>query len=276
MFKQFFVHSAQALALAGNAQSPALPTNISASADFEIYSQVASAIDRRARVTIQDSGSGRAWHDNPAVSLGAWFGDGRRPFHLPVSKIVKRNSQISTIITDESGAANQIRLAWIGAKLFARPPFPRPEYVAREAFTMTAPFVAAAVDPAGRGVIPANSPGLFNFRFQDDADFEIRKLSILYDLAIPAALDSVATIFLKDESSPYDLMDRPIPVESLGGCRTVDPQPAGFFPFIMRTPMLMKGGSLLSTVVNNLDTVNALTMRVSIHGAKLYRSAPVR
>jgi hypothetical protein len=276
MFKQFFVHSAQALALGAGTTSAVQRTNISRQADFEIVSQVATAIDRRARVTVEDSGSGRRWHDAPALSVGAWFGDGRRPFHLPISKLVKRGSVVTSTITDESGAANQIRLAWIGAKLFARPPFPRPEYVAREAFSLTAPFVAVAVDPAGVGTIAANGTGNFNYRFQDDADFEIRKLTILYDLAIPAAQDSVATIFLKDESLPYDLMDRPIPVESLGGCRTVDPQPAGFHPFVLRTPMLMQSGSLLSVVVNNLDAVNALTMRVSIHGAKLYRSAPIR
>ena len=274
MFKDFFVYSAQALALGASGQT-LQRTNISEQADFEIVSQVATAIDRRARVSVQDSGSGRQWHDSP-VALGAWFGDGRRPFHLPVSKIVKRGSVLQSTIVDESAAANQIRLGWIGAKLFARPPFPRPEYVAREAFTLTAPFVAAAVDPAGQGTIAANGTGIFNFRFQDDADFEIRKLAILYDLAIPATQDTVATILLKDESAQYQLMDRPIPVESLGGCRFVDAQPAAFFPFVLRTPKLMQKGSVLSIQVNNQDAVNALTMRVSIHGAKLYRSAPIR
>jgi hypothetical protein len=274
MFKDFFIYSAQAIALAGAGQT-VQRTNISEQADFEIVSHVASAIDRRARVSLQDSGSGRQWHDAP-VGLGAWFGDGRRPFHLPVSKIIKRGAVLQSTIVDESGAANQIRLAFIGAKLFARPPFPRPEYVAREAFTLTAPFIAAAVDPAGQGTIAANGIGIFNLRFQDDADFEIRKLAILYDLAIPAALDTVATILLKDESAQYQFMDRPIPVESLGATRFVDPQPAGFFPFVMRTPKLMQGGSVLSVTVANQDAVNALSMRVSIHGAKLYRSAPVR
>ena len=276
MFKDFFIYSAQPPAVLAGAAAPTQLTNISAQADFEIVSQVATAIDRRARVRIQDSGSGRTWHDIPSVGLGAWFGDGRRPFHLPVSKIIKRGSVISTDVTDESGAANRVRIAWIGAKLFPRPPFPRPEYVAREAFTVTAPFVAAAVDPAGVGTIAANGVGTFNIRIPDGADFEIRKLAIGYDLAIPAALDTVATILLKDESGGYTFMDRPIPVESLGGSRFVDPQPAGFFPFIMRTPKLMAAGSVLSIVVNNQDAVNALTIRVSIHGAKLYRSAPVR
>jgi hypothetical protein len=276
MFKDFYIYSAQPAAVAGGAAAPTALTNISGQADFEIVSQVATAIDRRVRVQIQDSGSGRTWHDKPSVSLAAWFGDGRQPFHLPVSKILKRGSVISTDITDESGANNRVRLAWIGAKLFPRPPFPRPEYVAREAFTLTVPFVAAAVDRDGLGTIAANGVGVQPIRIPDGADFEIRKLAIGYDLAIPAGLDTVATILLKDEGGQYQFMDRPIPVESLGGSRFVDPHPAGFFPFVMRTPRLMEGGSVLSVTVNNLDAANALTMRVSFHGAKLYRSAPIR
>ncbi len=276
MFKDFFIHSAQFLALGAGATSPVQPTTISEQSDFEVVSQVATAIDRRARVTIQDSGSGRQWHDTPAVSVAGWFGDGRRPFHLPVSKILKGGSVISSTITNESGAPNQLRLAFIGAKLFARPPIPRSEFVARESFTYTVAFVAAATDPAGLGTIAANGVGNGNIRFQDDAHYEIRKLTITHDLAIPAAQDTVATIMLRDENGPYNLMDRAIPVESLGATRTVDPEPAGFFPFIMRTPKLMKGGSLLSVQVNNQDAVNALSLRISIHGAKLYRSAPIR
>jgi hypothetical protein len=44
----------------------------------------------------------------------------------------------------------------------------------------------------------------------------------------------------------------------------------------MRTPKLMQGGSVLSITIANQDAVNALSMRVSVHGARLYRSAPVR
>lgn len=272
MFHDFFIYSAEALALAGNGEQT-FRTNIDQDADFEIYENAASAISRNFRTRTVESSSGRQLHDAPLPGAG-FYGDGRRPFPLPVSKRIKRASTLLTTIRDESGVANQVRLAYIGAKIFKRRPFPVPEYVAREFFAYTAPFIPVATDPEGVGAILANGTGIFNIRIQEDADFEIRSLTIVHDIAIPAASDSVATIAFADETYSYRFMDRPIPVENLGGARIVDVSPAGFFPFRLRVPKLLRRASTLSVTVRNLDPANPLQMRVTFYGAKLYTSLP--
>ena len=274
MFKDFFIYSAEALAI-GASTTVVVNTNLSEDADFEIVKQVASAISRNGRVDLFESSSGRKFNDRP-VALAAWFGDGRRPFVLPVTKRLPGPCVLTSTITDESAAPNQVRLAFIGAKLFARPPFPLPNYVAREAYTYTAPFVAVAVDPQGAGVIPAGGILPYAIRIQDDADFQIRALTIAYDIAIPAASDCVATVMIKDENTQRNLMDRPIPVESLGASRIADAQPSGFFPFLLPTPKLLQHGSVLTVTVANQDAANALSIRISVHGTKLYAARPIR
>ena len=112
MFRDFFIYSAEVLASVALAQTAAR-TNIDADADFEIYSQTATAIDRRVRVTQIESSSGRQMQDGPNPLAGA-FGDGRHPFLFPVAKILKRGSTFISNIIDESGAGNQIRLAGEG------------------------------------------------------------------------------------------------------------------------------------------------------------------
>lgn len=272
MFHDFFVYSAEALALAANGETT-FRTNIEPDSDFEIFEQAATALSRNFRTRQVETSSGRQFHDAPLAGAG-YYGDGRRPFVLPVTKRLKRASTLLTTIRDESGAPNQVRIAYIGAKIFKRRPFPIPEYVAREFFAYTAPFVPVATDPEGAGAIPANGTGIFNIRVQEDADFEIRALTITHDIAIPAGSDSVATILLADETYNYRFMDRPIPVENLGAARIVDANPPGFYPFRLRVPKLLRHASILSVTVLNLDGANPLQMRISFFGAKLYQTLP--
>jgi hypothetical protein len=267
-YRDFFIYSAEALALAGNA-TVALQTNIDADADFEIYAQAATALNRSARVINAETSSGRFCSDAPLPLAGS-FGDGRRPFFLPVAKRLKRASSFTSIVSDESGAPNQIRLAYIGSKVFKNAPFPQPTYVAEEAFNYVVPFIAVAVDPLGVGVIPAGGVGTFNIRIQEDADFKIRSWTIVHDIAIPAASDTMALMQISDATYGYRFMDRPIPIESLGAAQIVDVNPSAMFPFVLRIPKLVRRASLLSIVVANQDAVNPLALRMTLHGSKCY------
>lgn len=271
-YEDFFIYSAEALALGANATlNPRI--NIQTDADFEIYEQAATAISRDFRAKMFETSSGRTQSDFGVPGAG-FFGDGRRPFRLPVSKRLKRGSVYQASITDESGAGNQVRVAFIGAKIFRVAPFPRPEYVAREFFTYVAPFVPVAKDPDGVGSIAANGSAIFNVRIDESADFEIRKLTIVHDIAIPAASDTVATIKIQDASFGYDFMDRPIPVESLGAARITDANPPAMYPFVLRVPKLLQHSTVLTLTVANADTVNPLQIRIALHGAKLFTSRP--
>lgn len=271
MFRDFFIYSAEVLAAAGLSNTAAR-TNIDADADFEIYAQTATAIDRRARVTQVETSSGRQMQDGPNPLTGA-FGDGRHPFQFPVAKVLKRGSTFISNIIDESGAGNQIRLAYHGAKVFPRWPFPRPEYVARELFNYVVPFVAVATDPFGVGTIAVGGVGIYTVRVQQDADFELRRWTITHDQAIPAASDSVATMMLSDESAQVQLMDRPIPVESLGGTIFSDVDPSANDPYVLRVPKLIRAGNVLTVTVRNLCAA-PLALRMVLWGAKCYSEAP--
>lgn len=274
MWLDYFIYTSEALALPAFPGSLVGRTQIDTDADFQALLLTATAIDRRVRFLQVETSTGRQLSDFPA-SLGTGCGDGRHPFRLPVSKKLKVGTGLATQFWEESGAPNQVRMALHGAKVLTGPPFDPGPIAAREYFSYTAPFVAVAVDPAGIGAIIAGGIGIYNIRIQPDAHFEADKICIEYDLAIPAGLDSVATIELRDESLGRRFMDRPIPVENLGAARNIDPLgQSAMYPFVFPAPRLLQAGSLLGITVQNLDVANALTMRVTIHGQKLYRSAP--
>jgi hypothetical protein len=271
MFRDFFIYSAEVLAAAGLSTTVAR-TNIDADADFECYAQSSTQISRLARVTQTESSSGRQMQDGPNPLTGA-FSDGRHLFSFPVAKVFKRGSTLISNIVDESGAGNQVRLAYHGAKVFPRWPFPRPEYVARELFSYTVPFVAVATDPFGVGTIAVGGVGIYTVRIQEDADFEIRKWTITHDQAIPAASDSVALMMLSDESANVQLMDRPIPVESLGGAIFSDADFSANYPYTLRVPKLIRAGNVLTVTVRNLCAA-PLALRMVLWGAKCYSDLP--
>lgn len=270
MWQDFYTYSAEALALgAGLVQN--LTTPIDVDADFAILQQVCTAIDRRAHVLMAETSTGRYLHDIQALPVPNVFGDGRHPFRLPVAKILNLGTSLTTIVQDESGAGNQLRFAFHGVKLYQAAPWPLPTYRDKELFTYSANFVAAGVDPTGLGTIPAAGRADFQIRIQPDADFEWNKLAITYDLAIPAAMDTICTLELRDESRGARFMDRPIPVESFSGCRMLDPLgPAGFYPYVLPVPKMLRAGSLMSLTLRNQDPANALTIRLSFVGKKCY------
>jgi hypothetical protein len=270
MFQDFFTYSAEALALAANG-TQVLTVQVDTDADFAIVQHVATAIDRRVRLTMQETSTGRQLHDLFPLPLLNLFGDGRHPYRLPVAKLLDRGTSLTIVLTDESGAPNQVRLAFHGLKLLSAAPWAVNTYRFKELFTYGVPFLAAAVDPTGLGVIPAGGTGQYNVRIQPDADFEWDKLSATYDLAIPAAQDTIATLEIRDESLGRRFMDRPIPVESFSAARFGDPLgPSGFYPYVLPKPKTFRAGSLVSLIVRNQDPANALSIRFSLTGKKCY------
>lgn len=274
MWKDFFTYSAEALALGAGTQQ-VLITQIDTDADFAVLQNVASAIDRRAHVAQIENSTGRQLHDIQNLPVPNVFGDGRHPYRLPVAKILDLGTALTTVVTDESGAPNQIRFAYHGVKLFQAPPQtwgPLPVYRDYELFHYSANFVALATDPTGLGVIPAGGRVDFTVRIQPDADFEWNKISITHDIAIPAANDTICTIEIRDESRGVRFMDRPIPVESFGGCRQLDPLgPSGFYPYVLPQPKILRAGTLLTLTLRNQDAANALGIRVTLTGKKSYQ-----
>jgi hypothetical protein len=270
MFRDFYSYSCEALLLGGGALQ-VLTTQIDTDADFAVLQQVATAIDRRAHVQQVETSSGRMIHDVQNLPLCNVFGTGRFPYRLPVALILNLGTLFNTQVTDESGAGNQIRFAYHGVKLFQTAPYTLPTYTDKRLFTYSANFVAAGVDPTGLGAIPAGGRADYSLRIQPDADFEWDKIAITYDLAIPAATDTIATVQIRDESLGRYFSDRPIPVESFSGCRIADVLgPAGFNPYVLPQPKIFKAGTLITLTVRNQDPANALGIRFSFMGKKCY------
>lgn len=109
---------------------------IDADSDFQLvkltqFSDIAAAGQTEATrivplvtMDIVDAGSGRKLFSTPQA-MGAIFGNGDLPFILPVPRIFTARSSIAiTLANFDAANSYNVRLAFIGAKLFAGTPNP--------------------------------------------------------------------------------------------------------------------------------------------------------
>jgi len=68
-------------------------------------------------ITINDSGSGRSYMDTP-VPIDTVFGTAQLPFVWPIPKVVDPASSVQATLTNLSATAMNVRLAFIGYKVF--------------------------------------------------------------------------------------------------------------------------------------------------------------
>jgi hypothetical protein len=68
-------------------------------------------------VTIQDSGTGRLLMDG-AILWTNIVGTAQRPFILPMPKEIRASSVIAVTLSDLSGNARNLRMAFVGYKIF--------------------------------------------------------------------------------------------------------------------------------------------------------------
>jgi len=74
---------------------------------------------------------------------------------------------------------------------------------------------------------------------------------------------SPITVLLTDSGSGRQMMDTPVPIDSLFG--------TGQEPFYWPEPKIMYANSVLQVQVTNLDTVNTFQLILSFIGAEMYR-----
>lgn len=124
--KDFFIYSAEFDALA-DGTSDTDTTPIQADSDFFIV-QMAAAVninagaavaieDVLATVELRDTGSGRQLTD-AAVAFSTIFGTAQLPFLAPFPKIIQRAGALATTVSNNHGSALDIRISYIGFKLF--------------------------------------------------------------------------------------------------------------------------------------------------------------
>lgn len=125
-----FTYTALFIGLAAGANAT-FNINIQADSDFLIQAQAYHAntanaaqtasnfVYPLATVLLTDSGSGRQFMD-AAVSIPAIFGNGQFPFVLPQPKLMSaRSTLVVTAANYDAAAAYNLRLYFIGVKLFA-------------------------------------------------------------------------------------------------------------------------------------------------------------
>lgn len=124
--RDFFIYGTDFLPLAAGATAT---QNISIQDDshFLIVAACASARtdaappvvvpDPALLVRIEDTGSGRNL-DNRAQDYRNVFGSGQFPAYWPYPKLINRASVIATTLTNNQGAALQVRVSYLGFKIF--------------------------------------------------------------------------------------------------------------------------------------------------------------
>lgn len=126
--KDFFVYSAEFIPLALSATAT-FETAIQADSDFlcVAVSRLVTAVDNTTfianvpqLVTIFDAGSGRNLMDR-AIHIDNIMGTGQLPSYWPMPKIFRANSTITTTVQNLEATARNVRIAYLGFKVFDYP-----------------------------------------------------------------------------------------------------------------------------------------------------------
>lgn len=128
VFLDFFVYSAQWNTLGANATT-LVATAINSDSDFVIqqlqlisYSAAGTIVQSPDyRITIVDAGSGRQLMDS-SQHIGNITGSNRDagafPYTLPMAKLIRQGSSISTTLLNNTGTASLVDLSFVGFKVF--------------------------------------------------------------------------------------------------------------------------------------------------------------
>lgn len=126
--KDFFVYSAEFIPLAASITGT-FETAIQADSDFlcVAVTRLVTAVDNTTfvanvpeLVTIFDAGSGRNLMDR-AIHIDNIMGTGQLPTYWPMPKIFRANSTITTTVQNLEATARNVRIAYLGFKVFDYP-----------------------------------------------------------------------------------------------------------------------------------------------------------
>lgn len=127
--KDFFIYGTDFLGIADGA-TESQSVSIQEDSDFFIISADAFVVDPAgptridpdsfiATVSLQDSGSGRNFVDRP-IAFSNVYGTAQLPGFWPYPKLLQASSTLTTQLTNNQGAAVDVRLAYRGFKVFRK------------------------------------------------------------------------------------------------------------------------------------------------------------
>lgn len=124
--RDFFVYSAEFLPIGATATATVrVPIQAdSAFALMEITGDVRALVTDEAviaapamRMELRDEGTGRILMDR-AQMWDNIIGTAQRPFFLPAPKVIRANSTFVVTLTNDNANARQVRIAFVGYKIF--------------------------------------------------------------------------------------------------------------------------------------------------------------
>lgn len=206
---------------------------------FEVHRIAALADNLAFKVLIQATPMGEMFMTAPL--FGAALGGGQRPTILSPPWVMPRNTTITGVADDRQlvAAAQNVRIAYIGAKVYTRPIVPERLYTGVKYFEYCANFTA---NDDGAAAIAANQTAIFSLKVDPDSDFEVQKIVVVSDYQV--------TVQIRTDSDNW--FDTDLRGELLGGSEIETPAlPGGWYPFILPAPRLVSGGSYISTSVTD-------------------------
>lgn len=127
--RDFFVYSAEFLPIGANAAAQ-VRVPISGDSHFacmEINGDVRAFVTDEVaiatpamRLTLRDEGTGRILMDRAQMFTNV-IGTAQRPFFLPLPKVIRANSVIVVELANDAAAARQVRISFVGYKIFPGP-----------------------------------------------------------------------------------------------------------------------------------------------------------
>jgi hypothetical protein len=265
---KFYTYYVEFAPLAGGALGTRAAITVDGKTEgFAVYGVSILADNLGAKLFVQTSEAGEALLGLDPMYLSQ-LGGGQWPTEVRPPWLIRRTGQLIAIADDRQlvAAANTIRVAFHGAKLYRAMLVPPRRYQNSRYFLYPANFTpndsGPASDPAGVGSLAANATRFYTVRVDPVSDFLVTGISIVSDAAVTLQT-------LSDDDQWYDT---PLRSELLGGSlieNPVAPLASGYRVFRLPAPRFISGGGYIKSIVaNQVAAVNRC--EVQYHGIRLY------
>jgi len=265
-YKEYYIYSFEALALAGGTGNTFTDVTVKmdSDADFEIMKRHHVATDNRIRVKYQDDSYGRQFQNSSmdlrgisgatleatgVVDIGQSLNN-FMPYILPRPYLVRAGTTYTASYSDFSGVANTIRESFHGAKIRqGKAPWD-------QAWAAKPPYDYTTALNNTPTTIAAGGTAILQISIGIDAHFLVQKIVGTRTSGAPAL------VTIRTGGNDRQWMDKAVLFNNLVGNAQ--------FPNILPAPRLVERGSTVSITIQNLSSVFAGTYEIIFSGLKLF------
>lgn len=260
-FEKFFAYShlyeTLAASAVGTRRTFTVDPNVS---HFAVKKTAALADNYAAKVQLLITPAQESFADTPFYV--AHFGTGQYPLILNPPWRIGKNATVTCVADARQlvAAAQNVRIAYHGAKVYPTPVYPLRVYDSSKPATYVANYTD---DDGGVGDLAANQVLPTSIRVDADSDFEVQKVTFVSDAGI--------TVQIRSDGENW--FDQDLRSELLGGSVIENAAPpmllSGWAPFILPAPRLITGGGYIITTVSEKGGV-ANRAQILFHGTRYY------